>query len=131
MRRFINILAWFVFSLLLAQPAHAGLFSSEKIGGYSRNLDTVAGQSGVAGTNSLEEIIGTAIRVGLSVLGVVFITLIFLAGHEWATASGNEEKVNKAKSTIRNLVIGLIILLAAYALSFWISETLSSLLITT
>ena len=36
------------------------------------------------------------------------------------TAQGEEEKVSKAKDTIQRAVIGLIVTIAAYAISYWV-----------
>lgn len=58
---------------------------------------------------SLEDIIGTIVRIALSVLGAIFITLMFVAGNDWMQAAGNEEKIKKARARIQSLIIGLVI----------------------
>ncbi|HCU48075.1 TPA: hypothetical protein DIC39_03425 [Patescibacteria group bacterium] len=60
------------------------------------------------------------INIVLGFLGVVFIVLIIYAGFQWMTASGNEEKISQAKKMIGNAVIGLLIILASYAITFFI-----------
>ena len=45
---------------------------------------------------------------------------IIYAGYNWMTAQGEEEKVSKAKDTIQRAVIGLIVTIAAYAISYWV-----------
>ncbi|MBI4812328.1 hypothetical protein HY798_02695 [Candidatus Falkowbacteria bacterium] len=49
-------------------------------------------------------------------LGVIFIILMLYAGYNWMTASGEEEKVTKAKDTIWRAIIGLIITIGSYAI---------------
>ena len=46
------------------------------------------------------------------------------SGFNWMTAAGDEEKITKAKSTIRASIIGLLIIISAYALSVFIIEAL-------
>jgi len=84
--------------------------------------------NGAEGGSQLETIIGQVIRVALSLLGVIFIIYMFLTGNDWMQAAGNEEKVNLAKSRLQSLLVGLIIVLVAFALSYGFSTVLSSFL---
>ncbi len=63
------------------------------------------------------ENVGRAIRIVLSLLGVIFTILIIYAGYLWMTARGNDENVSKAKDIISSSIIGLIILLMAYSIT--------------
>lgn len=54
----------------------------------------------------------------LTLLGLIFLILLVYAGVLWATARGNEEQITKAKTIIKRAVIGLVIVLAAYGISF-------------
>ncbi len=86
-------------------------------------LSETAGQAGYdlsPEDDTLERIITRNITLVLSLVGVIFIILIIYAGINWMTASGSEEKVNKAKKIITNSIIGLIIVIAAYAISYFI-----------
>ena len=65
---------------------------------------------------TMSKIIGNVISGFLSLLGLIFVVLIIWAGYNWMTASGNEEKVTKAKSILTRSIIGLIITLSAYAI---------------
>lgn len=67
---------------------------------------------------TLAEILGRIANAFLSLLAIIFIILIILAGYNWLTASGNEQKVEKAKDTMTRSVIGLLIILGAWAI--WI-----------
>ena len=62
-------------------------------------------------------IIVRMINVTLSIIGVLLIGFLVYAGYLWMTAAGNEDQVEKAKTTIRNAVIGIAIVFAAYAIS--------------
>lgn len=67
---------------------------------------------------SLPEIIGQVISLILAFLGVIFLILMIYGGYIWMLARGNEQEIEKAKSIIRNALIGLIVVLAAYAITF-------------
>lgn len=71
----------------------------------------------VAGKSSVPEVIGAVVGIGLSLIGVIFFLLTLFAGFRWMTAMGNSENVEKAKDTLITAAIGLIIVLAAYALT--------------
>ncbi len=70
-----------------------------------------------SGNSSLPEIVGKIIRVVLTLLGIVFLGLIVYAGFIWMIAAGNEDKVTRSKDTMRRALIGLIIVVGAYAIS--------------
>jgi len=55
-------------------------------------------------------------------MGVIFLILAIYGGFKWMTAAGNEESVEKAKKTITNAILGLVIVLAAYAIVKFIVE---------
>jgi TRAP-type C4-dicarboxylate transport system permease small subunit len=77
------------------------------------------GHMGIAGLKdkSLAEIIGIVIKAFLSFLGVIFLILMIYGGYIWMMARGNEQEVARAKNIIINALIGLVIVLAAYAIT--------------
>lgn len=74
--------------------------------------------------HELARIIGIVIEAVLSLLGVVFLILIIFAGYNWMTAAGEEEKVKKATDTLTHAIIGLIIVISAYAIYAFIFNKL-------
>jgi len=74
--------------------------------------------------NTLAGLIGSIVQVLLSLLGVIFIVLMVYAGYNWMTASGDQAKVDKAKDTIQRAVIGLILIVGAYAIYIFVAERL-------
>ena len=66
----------------------------------------------------LPEVIGIAIKGLLTFLGVIFLGLMIYGGYKWMLARGNEQEVEAAKNTIRNAIIGLIVVLGAYAITY-------------
>ena len=73
-------------------------------------------------TNVLATAVGKIIQALLGILGIIFIILILLAGFNWMTAAGEEEKVNRAKDTLRRAIIGLIIIVSAWGIWAFISS---------
>jgi len=61
-------------------------------------------------------IIGRIIQIALSFLGVIALLLIMYAGFLWMTSSGDEDKITRAKTTLKNAVIGLVIILSSWAI---------------
>ncbi|MBI4407323.1 MAG: hypothetical protein HY565_02370 [Candidatus Kerfeldbacteria bacterium] len=60
----------------------------------------------------------------LTLLAFVFLILLLYAGVLWATARGNEEQITKAKSTLKRSVIGLVIILSAYGITWIVSASI-------
>jgi hypothetical protein len=65
----------------------------------------------------LPELIGSIVSVALSLVGFVFLALALYAGFKWMTARGNEKDVIQAKDTLVNATIGIILIVAAYAIT--------------
>lgn len=83
-----------------------------------------AGYEPATGGGSLAATVGNIIRIALSVLGTVFLVLILYAGFLWMTAAGDEKKTTQAKSIITSSVIGLLIILSAYAITYFVTNSL-------
>lgn len=73
----------------------------------------------------LYPVLGDIIAVILSVIGVIFIIFIIYAGYLWLTASGNEQKVDKAKDILKQSLIGVAIVIGAYAISYFFIQIVS------
>ena len=69
-------------------------------------------------------LIAGIIKAFLGLLGVIFIILIIYAGFTWMTAGGEEEKVRKSKEIIKRSIIGLAIIIAAYAITAFVFKSL-------
>lgn len=74
----------------------------------------------------LPELIGGLIRVFLGVLGIVFVVLVVYAGYLWMTSSGEATKVDKAKKLLGQAIIGIVIIVAAYAITGFVLEQVIS-----
>lgn len=70
-----------------------------------------------AGAATLYTTAATVVKIFLSLLVFVFFGLTLYAGLRWMLARGQQEFIEKSQSTLRNSIIGLIIVLAAYAIT--------------
>ena len=94
-------------------------------------LNQTAGEGG-AGYNTEDELAKTGLasvagliaRMFISFLGVVFMAYIIYGGFLWMTASGNEERVSKARKIIRDGVIGLVVVLSAAGIYIFVINVL-------
>lgn len=108
-------------SFFLLLPAH--LVLADGLGDAQAGLGQAA--SGNFNTNrNIRDYIAILIKGALSLLGAIFIVLIVLAGFKWMTSAGNSSKIDEAKSTIVNSVIGLAVVLAAYAIVNFVLQAL-------
>ncbi len=78
------------------------------------------------GKKDVRETVSTIINVALSLLGIVALVIVLIGGFEWMTAGGNEEKTGEARKRIIAGVIGLAIILSAYALTKFVFNQLAS-----
>lgn len=78
----------------------------------------------VGAPRELPVLIGKLINVFLSVLGIIFVVMVVYAGYLWMTDAGEGDKVKKAKGLLGTAIIGIIITLAAYAISNFVITSL-------
>ena len=76
------------------------------------------------GETNIYSTITTIISVGLSVIGIVFLAIMFYAGLRWMTARGNDELAGKAKDAMVNAILGLILVTLAYGLTTFVFSKL-------
>ena len=70
--------------------------------------------------------VGTVINVLLGLMGIAFTFLTIYGGYLWMLARGNDQQVEKAKNLITAAIIGLIIVLAAYAITYILIDKIGS-----
>ena len=87
-------------------------------------IKDVSNPKGDVTPTTLAEIIARIIKVALSLLGIIFLVLIIYAGFMWMTSAGNEERISKAKKIMAAAIIGLAIVMAAYAITIFVIDNL-------
>ena len=106
----ILILPYFVFAQTapLEKLKTVGEFSD-----YAEIDDSVNG-------NNLAANAGKIVQAFLSLLGIIFLVLMLYSGYSWMTAAGDQGKVERAQSTIKRAIIGIIITIGSYAITQFI-----------
>jgi hypothetical protein len=108
----------------LALPATAFAQSNPFISGQTLTSSVGSTAYGVSAPQSLTVIIGRIINTALGFLGVVFLFLVLYAGFLWMTAQGEEKQVTKAKDIMKQAVVGLIVIVAGFAISNFVMGSL-------
>lgn len=75
------------------------------------------------GTADLKDTVINIINWVLGLLGIVAVIMVLYGGFQWLTAGGSEDKVASAKKILQSAVIGLIIILLAWAIVNYVLST--------
>lgn len=88
--------------------------------GLSKISDTGLGKAPLLQTAS------KIINVALSLLGLIAVVIVLAGGFKWMTAGGNEEKTTEARKMIFAGIIGLAIILSAWAITLFVFTQLQN-----
>ncbi|MEK7637290.1 MAG: hypothetical protein AAB402_02790 [Patescibacteria group bacterium] len=88
----------------------------------SFSIESIGTQIGL-GESDLKATVLNIIRLILGLMTLIAVTMIIYGGFTWLTAAGNEERVEKAKKIISAAVIGLIVILLAWAIVIFVART--------
>ncbi len=98
------------FSTLIAQKTDLGTFEPPAAG-WGFKVES----SGQTAAETFEKIFSTGIGAVTLIAGLYFLGVILVAAFNWISAGGDSGKVEKARDSITNGLIGLVIIVAAYA----------------
>ncbi len=122
LKKFFCYCSLFIAGLSFAVPAFADFESDTGLGETGLKAGYYGG--GITENNSPAQIVGLVIGVLLGFVGVVFLGLMIYGGFTWMMSRGNQSEVDKAKKMIEQAIIGLIIVLAAYAITYFVGQAL-------
>jgi len=106
--------------LLFLKVASAQLLTNtEDPNGLTQITDTVAAQANL-GQVDAGVLVAKIIQVFLGLLAIIFLILMVVAGFRWMTAVGNEELIKKAQGTIKTAIIGLLVVLVSYSITYFV-----------
>lgn len=114
--------------LAITQPAIALAYDFESDSGLNTTGDR-AGYFDSLKSLEPESIITLSINYLLGAIGVIFLILTISSGVKWMTAGGNDEQLAKAKKTLTQSIIGIIIVFSAYVVSYFVINYLTNRLI--
>ncbi len=81
----------------------------------SIGLDRAA--EGIFKEGDIPQLVGGVLNGLFAVLGLVFLVLMVYGGMLWMLSEGKEKKTNEARGFIFHSVVGLILILAAFAIT--------------
>lgn len=99
------------------------------VGSVLEDVRSTASYKGVAIENMKNgysaALVGRFIGVFLGIMGVIFTVLFVYAGYLWFSAGGDAAALTKAKEIMMRAVIGLIIVVSAYVITYFVTVTLT------
>ena len=129
------VLLFIVGSMLLGLVSFAQAQSGVRSDRYGLETATNTANAGDAvldkgadpnsASNSIAIGSGKIIGALLAFLGVIFLMLMIYGGVMWMTAAGNEAQVAKARTLIVAAIIGLLIVLSAYAITSYLADNIN------
>lgn len=99
-------------TLSMAVPALAG------------GLDDVNNPTGTGKFGDLGQAINTIFTFVIGLAGIIFVILFLVGGIQYLTSAGDAEAVKKAKALLINAIIGLVIVLSAWAVGNFVLDRL-------
>ncbi len=72
--------------------------------------------------STVSGVIATALQLVLSLLGTIMFGYMVYAGYLWMTAQGEEGQVTKAKGIMVNTVIGFLVVVSAWAITYLVQS---------
>lgn len=121
----LSFLSFFLYIFVGIMPIQAQTGSwidQVQEGGLEEVGRTAYGESGAP--QPLQLVVANVIKVALGLFGAIFVILIIMAGYKLMTAGGNDEKVKQSVAQIRNAIIGLLIVLAAYSITVFVTRSI-------
>jgi amino acid transporter len=122
---FVFFFAFFPFNIQTDSSLHGSLSVAQAdFWDDQTGMDRVGEKFGEGSgePEDIRNIIVDIIKIALSFLAIIFLILTVMAGYKWMTASGNEDKIKEAKAQLSHAIIGLLIVLAALAITEFIFE---------
>lgn len=118
----------FFFSLLFGISALAGIFGglvapTPVFAQVQNGLQQVGSTVNLPSTDPIR-IATNIINVALSLIAIILVVLLLYAGFLWMTSGGAAEKTATAKKIITNAIIGLVIVLSAWAITRFVIDRL-------
>jgi len=112
MRKFLVTILFVGISLFSV----SNVYAKKTLNDADSALDTVSQKTGID-QKDFSAVTGNVVNMIFIFVGLVFFALMVYAGLRWMTARDQADKVEKARNTMIAAVIGLIIVVAAYAIT--------------
>lgn len=122
-RVIILLTALFIMNYLFLSPVLAGVTVD---GIWGNNVRSYINSNSNLPTNISDPRIAAIniINIVLGCLGIIFLIIILYGGFKWMMSGGNEDSISSARKIIVAGIIGLAIILAAYAIANFVINSL-------
>ena len=121
-----KIISFFILLLALLAVANPAFAQSDALQGLDATIKGTGLDKAGSGQAGVAKIIAIVINVLLTSVGVILLLLLIYAGIMWMTAQGDDKKIKDARDTIKNAILGLIVVLAAYAITAFVMSRIVS-----
>jgi len=89
------------------------------------NVGAKFGNTGISGSRDAGALIISVIQVLLLVAGSVAVIFFIIGAFQYIAARGNEESAEKAKKTMSASIIGLVLIIMAFAIIYIVTNALT------
>jgi len=118
---------------LAVSPMASGLVFAQGFGAQNTGLTEAAGKAGYntnqacvsAAGGCIPQIIGQVVSALLGLFGALFLILIMYGGVQYMFAGGDPGKVKSATQTLRNAVLGMLVVTASYAIATYVITSIA------
>ena len=90
-------------------------------GGLEGNVQATTG----LGNTDPREMAARVVNIMLGFIGIIAVIIILLGGFKWMTAAGNEDQISSGNKIMGAGLVGLVIVLAAYAIAAFVVNQLT------
>ncbi|MCC7357565.1 hypothetical protein IT408_03615 [Candidatus Uhrbacteria bacterium] len=123
-KKFATFISTFGTGLAIAAPTVTR--AADDLSTNDLGVDAISGSIKL-GSGDVRQTAARIINVALGFLGIIAVVIVLLGGFKYMVAGGNEEKTSEARKLIVSGIIGLAIILSAWAItSFVISRLVSA-----
>ena len=117
-----NLVLFFIFLSVFCCFTGVVSASAQMFGNAEEQVADLAQAAGY-GSATLPEIVGRIIEIVLSLIGLAGVIIVIAGGFIWMTSGGDIEKITKAKKLMTSALVGVLIVIMAYAIvSFVLSK---------
>jgi len=118
MKKYLPLIGIIFMLILVAVPTLAQNLDNDYLANFQ-------GNSGIGDAN-IGEVVGQIVKSILTVLGLVALVIFIIAGFQWMTSGGDKEKIQGAQKLMGAAVVGLIIIILAYAAASFVVTALTN-----
>lgn len=98
------------------------IFAQTGLDSATTQLQGIGNKLGTSGKAKLPELIGSIINTALGLMGIIFVIMVVYAGVLYMSDMGEGKKVDTAKKLLKTSIIGIVLIVAAYAISTFVIQ---------